>query len=134
MEETFSTDRVGRSRACRICSRVIAGGRLSRTPQARDGQALVYALHDQLVDELRERSVYLCPRRAAQRSPRRYTSTHATRQSPSTTNRLLKAMIRKIWSTAQPLQELFIRSRTPNDSYIWRLRCGETELCSRRGY
>src|ERR1035441_10074630 len=55
-EETVLSGRVSRSRACRICSAVMAGGRPRRTPRARAGvQALAGALDDQLADELRER-------------------------------------------------------------------------------
>ena len=51
MLETLSPGRVSRSRAWRICSAVIAGGRPRRWPRAR-AASLAGAFHDELADEL----------------------------------------------------------------------------------
>ena len=56
MEETVLSGRVSRSRAWRICSAVMAGGRPRRDAAGAGGvQALAGALDDQLADELRQR-------------------------------------------------------------------------------
>ena len=56
MEETVLSGRVSRSRAWRICSAVMAGGRPRRDAAAAGGvQSLPGALDDQLADELGER-------------------------------------------------------------------------------